>query len=83
MKKITFEPITIKDDPKPRSKSQTLKDKIIEYIKQHPNCRTTDLFYLSNEGNIRRQIRELVNVKLIKKRNCECGITYFLEVFLK
>lgn len=54
--------------PEAKAEPYKLKDKIVEYIKKHPNCSISDLYPLyPYEQNVRRAVRELIHGHRIKQ----------------
>jgi len=72
--------ISIKNLPKELYHPNTIKIKIYEYVTKHPKCIRKEMYNISDEGTIRRNIREMINQGLLKEEFCGCGVTKFLEI---
>ena len=61
MKKVIVEGFEIERNP-------ILKERIIEYIQQHPNCTIPDLYHLDKyEQSVRKEVKKLIDGKRIKQ----------------
>ncbi len=64
-KELVKDKLDIRPEPNFFTPSQ---DKIIKFIKKHPNCVRKDIYHISdNEGHIRRDLIKLLQSRKIKE----------------